>query len=107
MRSSEDQTVVFSGPHTVRTVSAAHSRLCTAFAASPAVSLDLGDVTEADLSFVQLIEAARISAGLAGGRLVLSAPAAGSLHDVLTRGGFLDAEDHGRREFWLHAGADQ
>ena len=57
---------------------------------------------EADLSFVQLIEAARMDARAAGKSLRLAAPATGSVLKVLQRGGFIDEPSADAAQFWLH-----
>jgi hypothetical protein len=63
----------------------------------------LADVTEADLTLVQLIESARISATQDGKTFSLSAPASGALLTVLERGGFLGELVDPRTQFWLAA----
>ncbi|WFS03605.1 hypothetical protein [Rhizobium tumorigenes] len=57
---------------------------------------------EADLSFVQLIESARMDARAAGKRMRLASPATGSVLKVLKRGGFTDAQSAEDAQFWLH-----
>jgi anti-anti-sigma regulatory factor len=105
---SRDAALVeFSGPMTVRQIKEAHERLQTVVAAGGAVVVDVTDVAACDLSFVQLLESARLSCGRSGDRFALSAPAAGPLRDVLERGGFLDGADADRTQFWTHAGAAQ
>jgi ABC-type transporter Mla MlaB component len=91
--------VALSGGVTVRRVRDAWATLQAALSEPGDLTLDLCGVTDADLSLVQLVEAARVSAEGAGRRLTLASPADGPLHDVLRRGGFLHAPE--RREFWL------
>jgi len=69
------------------------------------VTVDVQDLTETDLTFVQLLESARRKASENGGRLSLNTPAAGSLLEVLQRGGFLDDETSDRAKFWLQGTA--
>lgn len=68
-----------------------------------AIEIDAAAVTEADLSLVQLLLAARKAAQQSGKTLVLARPVSGALRDVLLRGGFL-APGAPRKEedaFWL------
>jgi len=62
-------------------------KLSSAVAEHPIVRVDCSDATEVDLSFVQLLIAARRSATALGREFGLAAPAAGVLLDALKRGG--------------------
>jgi hypothetical protein len=64
--------------------------------------LDIDEQAQVDLSFVQLITAARKQAEMKAGRVLLARPAAGDLYDVLKRGGFLDDMTPDAAHFWLH-----
>ena len=64
--------------------------------------LDIDTEAQVDLSFVQLVTAARKHAEARAGRVVLARPAAGDLYDVLKRGGFLDEMTPDAAHFWLH-----
>ena len=97
--------VEFSGAQTLRQVQDAGGRLRAALAKGPDFDLRLSKVTDADLSFVQLVEAARAQAAAAGGRLALAAPARGRLLEVLELGGFLGPADPDRTAFWTGQGA--
>ena len=57
------------------------------------VALDCADVTEVDLTFIQMILAARRSAGAAGRSFTLRHRPQGALHEALVRGGFLRGDD--------------
>ena len=96
--------IAFSGPATIPHVTEAWTRLSAALAAGGDLVLDLVEVTAADLSFVQLVEAARASCAQQGATVRLAQPADGALRDVLDRGGFLDVADAERLQFWTHAG---
>ena len=74
--------------------------LVDALRKSATLELSVPDGAQADLSFVQLIEAARSSAGDGAKALRLKAPANGALLDVLKRGGFLE-EASPSADFWL------
>lgn len=77
----------------------AHEKVLEAFDQDLPIVVDLEGVTDADLTLIQLLEAARTSAGRRGRSLSLSAPASGPTRVVLERGGFLGAAD--RAAFWL------
>ena len=102
-----ERVIAFAGPATIPHVTDAWSRLEPAVAAGCDVVVDVSQVDSADLSFIQLIECARTSCAQVGANLRLSQPADGALLDVLDRGGFLDAADTERLQFWTHAGAAQ
>lgn len=97
-------TVEFVGDLTIRGVATAHEQLCSALAGGGEVVARIDPGASLDLTFVQLIESGRRSAGEAGSRLVLEAPAEGALLDILTRGGFV--ESPGQRAFWLNQSGD-
>jgi hypothetical protein len=89
----------YGGDLTIRAVSDSREALLSALADSPAVTVSVAEDATVDLTFVQLIEAGRRTALEDGRTLTLARPAAGSLHEVLRRGGFLETAR--RREFWL------
>jgi hypothetical protein len=97
--------VEFSGAQTLRQIQEARSRLQGALAKGSELDLKLTKVADADLSFVQLVEAARAAAAAAGGRLALTSPAQGRLLEVLELGGFLSSADPTRAAFWTCQGA--
>lgn len=66
------------------------------------VRLDLSAVAAPDLSVIQLVQSARVSAARLGCDFALAAPAGDRLRMLLDRAGFpLDASSH-HREFWFH-----
>ena len=85
------------GPFTIRNVAELHKTLQSALASGGDLSIDLPGDAEADISFVQLLISARVSARAAGNDIRLKNAASGPLLDVLERGGFLAADDTG---FW-------
>lgn len=104
--SSSDSTVVdLSGSLVVRTAKTVHESFCAAFKQAGAVEVTLTDISEVDLSFVQIVEAARRSAADAGREIRLTHPADGVLRDVLDLGGFLATDDADRLAFWTHSKA--
>lgn len=66
--------------------------------------LDLGEPTEADLSLVQIIEAARIRAEAEGRTIRLSRPASGAIAKVLRQSGLLWDAKSADLQFWFHQG---
>ena len=71
------------------------------------VNIDISEVTETDLTFIQLIESARRSAIESGRSVRLRQPAGGAVLQVLRRGGFLEGDDPGRSDFWLQGTSEQ
>lgn len=59
------------------------------------------EVTDLDLTLVQLLDSARRTARGAGGSVTLAAPAQGALLAILQRGGFVETPC--QRAFWLHS----
>jgi len=92
-----------SGALSVRKAGELAERLRAALGTAGALTLDLSDVAEADLSFVQLVESARVSAARKGVPLALARPADGAVLSVLERGGFLDPAAPERVAFWTGA----
>ena len=101
-----DADLVLSGSMTLQCADDIHARLLER-AGEPTLEIDCSGVTEADLSLVQLILAARVSAQRAGRTVRLAHPASGILLQVLEQGGFLQpGGDRPTQDqaFWLHAG---
>lgn len=95
----------FTGEVTISNIGQAHERLGALLREQEAVIVDIEDLTEADLTFVQLLESARRKASEIGVGFSLNKPASGSLLEVLRRGGFLDDETSDRATFWLQGAA--
>lgn len=96
-----DQTpsiVTLSGVIDIRSVSEAFAQVRQAAGTGGDVAVDLAEVTDADLTFVQLIESARRSLAQSGRALHLCAAAPDRLLETLQRGGFLAAPADDR--FW-------
>lgn len=91
---------------TISNIDAVKTELGAAIFQNGPVQLDISGVTEADLTFVQLVEAARRRVSETGGDLALRHPAAGAVLEVLQRGGFLD-EGSDRAKFWLQEATKQ
>ena len=100
------KSISFAGEVTISNIGQAYEQIAALLSKREVVVLDVEDLTEADLTFVQLLESARRKAGEIGVGFSLNKPAAGSLLEVLRRGGFLDDETSDRATFWLQ-GASQ
>lgn len=98
-------TISFAGEVTISNIGEAHEQLGALLREQGGVVIDVEDLTETDLTFVQLLESARRKASENGVGLSLNKPAAGSLLEVLRRGGFLDDETSDRAQFWLQGAA--
>ena len=86
------------GPLTIRRAAELKDLLIASLADHQTTTLDVPDEAEADISFVQLLLSARVSARSSGRQIMLKRPAGGALNDVLVRGGFLAGE---AAEFWM------
>ena len=101
MTSQIEPTIVgIAGSADIRNIADLHRELLQTLQRSNAIQLRLDGDADVDLTFVQLIEAARRFAAAAGKSVSLSAPAAAGLRAILQRGGFLAAAAD--RAFWLH-----
>ncbi|HLN25103.1 MAG TPA: STAS domain-containing protein [Patescibacteria group bacterium] len=80
-------SIAFSGEQVLRNADAAFSRLQTALAAPGPVAIDCTALTAADLSFLQILIAARRTAVATGRELSVTATAKGALHSTLCRAG--------------------
>jgi ABC-type transporter Mla MlaB component len=100
---AQTKIVELSGPRTLRNTEQTHSLLAEALSQSSCISVDCSNIPEIDLSFVQLVLAARRAAAESGKSLTLAGPARGALFDALFRGGFLTRRDGpaGGQAFWL------
>lgn len=96
---SERKNIVFSTEETIRNISDAHENLSRAFAEAADILVDTSSISEVDVAFVQLIEAARKTAGAEQKQISMKVPASGALLDVLKRGGFLETQND--VSFWL------
>ena len=101
MSDIEQICVTLTGEITIAGIGAAHAEMMAALSAPGSVVVDISGVTEADLTFVQLLEAARRSAAEADRTLSLTQPAGPAVKEILQRGGFLDDADSDRATFWL------
>lgn len=103
----EGRTLSLSGALTVRRAEELGGLVRAAAAESAFLILDISEVSEADLSFVQLVESLRRSEARSGARVRLARPADGALLTVLERGGFLDPATPERTAFWTQQDTGQ
>jgi len=82
------QTLVLQGSHTVRHAAETYASFTAAMSAPGDILLDCAGVTEADISFIQIILAATRSAVAQGKQLRLTAPPEAALCSALERAGF-------------------
>jgi hypothetical protein len=103
----QSSVVRFSGSATISNISDAHGILLAALEQNNSITIEIDDLEEVDLTFVQLIESARRSAAEGEHSVVLRRAAQGAVLQVLQRGGFLDPEDRDRANFWLQGATEQ
>jgi hypothetical protein len=99
------KSIAFAGEVTISNIGQAHEQLGALLREQEAVIVDVEDLGDTDLTFIQLLESARRKASEIGIGFSLNKPAAGSLLEVLRRGGFLDDETSDRATFWLQGAA--
>ena len=100
-RVQSERCVRIADEASVRTIAKIHAQILAEYQKSDVVRIDVTAITDADLTFVQLVEAARRSATADGKRIALTAPAGGVLLDTLQRGGFLSEPNSAA--FWAGA----
>jgi hypothetical protein len=71
------------------------------------VRLDLSQVAAPDLSVIQLVQAARVSAEQAACDFALTAPASPPLRALLDRAAFTPATNPEHTQFWFHGDSPQ
>lgn len=72
-----------------------------------ALTIHVPDDCDVDLSFIQLIESARIRAKSSGVTLNLAQQANAQVRSVLERGGFVAGFSEEDEKFWFHGKAQQ
>lgn len=99
---SGDAPLTLPASLTIKNILAVQELILEAMNNNTTTILDIGEDAQVDLSFVQLVTAARKHAESKAGQVLLARPAAGDLYDVLKRGGFLDEMTPDTAHFWLH-----
>lgn len=92
---------------TTASVSPFAAELAAQLEQNDAIELDLAAVTEADVSFLQLVCAARHQAERDGKSLRLAHPVQDDLAALLERAGFLTDIVSADRTFWFHGDLPQ
>lgn len=87
---------------TIRHAAASREALRAAFEENGPIILSVPEDAEVDISFLQLVEAARQHADTFGRSIALDRPASGKFLATLDRAGFLAQADARNTEFWLH-----
>jgi len=103
---SDPEILTIPSVATVGASEAIGASLKAALSTFPNVVVDCSAIEEADISFVQLLIAARRSAKRGGKKLRLKSPASGQLLSILVRSGLVSKES-GQSEddkFWLIEG---
>lgn len=103
----QPDVIHFEGPLNVRSIQPAHRDLLARLEANQSLVVDLPETVEVDVSFIQLMESARLYAASKSKTLSLARPAGASLRDVLQRAGFMDRLTPDRAAFWFHQGVSQ
>ena len=100
---SQHLRIGFDTDLTIRNAAAIKAALAECFEKDRNVSLALNPDAAVDLSAVQLIAAARLSARSLGGDLALAEPASPALRGLLSRAGFIEVASAEDLKFWLHS----
>ncbi len=96
------ETVALSSALTIRTVQSIRDLLLAGLSSAGALVVDIPQDAECDLSFVQLMESARVFAHTHDKIITLRNPASNGLLSILERGGFTTEMDPSDRFFWFH-----
>ncbi len=96
------QVVTVSNTITVRSAHLFSDNLLELFNAEQDVDLDLTELAEVDLAFVEIIYSAREQWARAGRDLRLAQPAGGAVVALLGRAGFLTNLTPQDLDFWFH-----
>jgi hypothetical protein len=86
----------------IRSIASAHGLLLDRLKDTDRLVVKVPKDADADLSFVQLMEASRNFAAQNNKTITLKEPADGQVLQTLRRGGFLSRMDEASRQFWLH-----
>jgi anti-anti-sigma regulatory factor len=95
----QEHLVEVQDPADIETVEQVRAQICDALRGEGDVVVDVSSVTEVDLAFLQLIEAARIEAGRRGAALRLKTAPGEAIRTALQRAGLLSTPQ--QAAFWL------
>lgn len=87
---------------TVRNIGEFANELLSAVQSSNNLEIDVSNLIEVDLSFIQLVLAARTHLEQEGAKLTLAQPAGPALAALLDRAGFLGDPQPADIDFWFH-----
>jgi hypothetical protein len=90
----------------IRAINDQHQSLMAKIDECQSLLLNVPQNAEIDVSFLQLIESARLYAASLGKSFSLDRPADHALLDILSRAGWLSETNHEIRKFWLHEGVN-
>jgi hypothetical protein len=99
---STSTTLTLPASLSIRGIAAVHDTLQKSLAGHDNIVVEIPADAQADLSFIQLMEASRISAAAQGKTITLKSPVDAGVKETLLRGGFLTDMDQASRLFWLH-----
>lgn len=102
LQAASSETLALSEALTIRSVQATKDMLLAQLSSASSLVLDIPKGAECDLSFVQMIESARMFAQTHDKVVTLLNPVEDGLLSILERGGFLAAMDSSDRLFWFH-----
>lgn len=86
---TEGHRLQFSGTITIRDIDVVREQILAGLGQNDRLEIDCTDVSEVDVSLIQLLLAAEISAAKAGKSLEIRRPYPEAIQQALTRGGFL------------------
>lgn len=106
MEQEDSGVLVFAGAQTLRNVSESADLLKEFILGGGPRFIDCSEIEDVDVSFIQLLLAARRSVAGQGRVLRLTSPAKGALLACLRNAGLLSEQPVGEasREFWLSGG---
>jgi hypothetical protein len=90
----------------IRSITDQHQILMAKIDDCQSLLLNVPQDAEIDVSFLQLIESARLYAASLGKKFSLERPADHALLDILSRAGWLSETNREIRKFWLHEGVN-
>lgn len=99
---SQDLKLGFDSDLTIRHAAPIKQAIADGLLTQQKLALALNPEAAVDLSFVQLVSAARAHAQASGGELSFAEPAGPKLHDVLQRAGFIEGARAEDLKFWFH-----
>jgi hypothetical protein len=100
---SQDLRLGYDTDLTIRHAAPIKQAIADGLRAKPVLKLALNPEAAVDLSFLQLVSAARTHAKTAGGELSIAEAAGPKLRDVLGRAGFIEGAPAEDLKFWLHS----